>query len=146
MGNEASLEGEGAEGAADGGSRGPASIPAGVQEDLSRLSEEERKQIAAVMARAQQGPPGAEPPPMPKHALAASGEDRQFHDKLCIIFVTVADTDWVISANEAFSLPVSYALLFVVSVETIQVRGPCEGGCNICEGGCNICPSKAQSY
>ncbi|XP_077193961.1 protein piccolo isoform X2 [Paroedura picta] len=75
MGNEASLEGEGAEGAADGGARGPASVAAGgVQEDLSRLSEEERKQIAAVMARTQQGPPGAEPPPMARHPPVDSSQ------------------------------------------------------------------------
>lgn len=79
MGNEASLEGaEGLEGAAaagDGG--GPAApsqplVPAGVEADLSQLSEEERRQIAAVMSRAQGLPrgnlAGAEPPPMQRHA------------------------------------------------------------------------------
>ncbi|XP_040513325.1 protein piccolo isoform X2 [Gallus gallus] len=78
MGNEASLEGgEGLEGAAaagDGG--GPAApsqplVPAGVEADLSQLSEEERRQIAAVMSRAQGLPrgnlAGAEPPPMQRH-------------------------------------------------------------------------------
>lgn len=84
MGNEASLEGgeglgafpEGAAAAAgDGG--GPAAplqrlVPAGVEADLSQLSEEERRQIAAVMSRAQGLPrgnlAGAEPPPMQRHA------------------------------------------------------------------------------
>uniref|UniRef100_A0A8B9QLB0 Zinc finger piccolo-type domain-containing protein n=1 Tax=Apteryx owenii TaxID=8824 RepID=A0A8B9QLB0_APTOW len=82
MGNEASLEGgeglgafpEGAAGAGDGG--GPAAplqrlVPAGVEADLSQLSEEERRQIAAVMSRAQGLPrgnlAGAEPPPMQRH-------------------------------------------------------------------------------
>uniref|UniRef100_A0A8D2L2R1 Zinc finger piccolo-type domain-containing protein n=1 Tax=Varanus komodoensis TaxID=61221 RepID=A0A8D2L2R1_VARKO len=73
MGNEASLEGgeglaglpEGVAGAAvgagsadDGVQQGPpvqGAIPAGVETDLSQLSEEERRQIAAVMSRAQQG-------------------------------------------------------------------------------------------
>lgn len=73
MGNEASLEGEGAEGATDGGARRPASLPASVPEDLSRLSDEERKQIAVVVSRTQQEPPGAEPSPMPRHAWVASG-------------------------------------------------------------------------
>lgn len=83
MGNEASLEGgeglgafpEGAAAAGDGG--GPAAplqhlVPAGVEADLSQLSEEERRQIAAVMSRAQGLPrgnlAGAEPPPMQRHA------------------------------------------------------------------------------
>lgn len=84
MGNEASLEGgeglgafpEGAAAAAgDGG--GPAAplqrlVPAGVEADLSQLSEEERRQIAAVMSRAQGLPrgnlAGAEPPSMQRHA------------------------------------------------------------------------------
>uniref|UniRef100_A0A8C9FQU8 Zinc finger piccolo-type domain-containing protein n=1 Tax=Pavo cristatus TaxID=9049 RepID=A0A8C9FQU8_PAVCR len=79
MGNEASLEGgEGLEGAAaagDGG--GPAApsqrlVPAGVEADLSQLSEEERRQIVAVMSRAQGLPrgnlAGAEPPPMQRHS------------------------------------------------------------------------------
>ncbi|KAM6306850.1 protein piccolo-like [Podargus strigoides] len=82
MGNEASLEGgegldafpEGAAAAGDGG--GPAAtlqrlVPAGVQAELSQLSEEERRQIAAVMSRAQGLPrgnfAGAEPPPMQRH-------------------------------------------------------------------------------
>ncbi|XP_072003381.1 protein piccolo isoform X3 [Engystomops pustulosus] len=45
MGNEGSIEG------GEGGG-----IPAGMEADLSRLSEEERKQIAAVMSRAQELP------------------------------------------------------------------------------------------
>uniref|UniRef100_A0A7M4F994 Uncharacterized protein n=1 Tax=Crocodylus porosus TaxID=8502 RepID=A0A7M4F994_CROPO len=39
---------------------------ASVQADLSQLSEAERRQIAAVLSRAQ-GLPGAEPPPLPRH-------------------------------------------------------------------------------
>lgn len=87
MGNEASLEGgeglgafpEGAAAAGDGG--GPAAplqslVPAGVEADLSQLSEEERRQIAAVMSRAQGLPrgnlAGAEPPPMQRHARKIS--------------------------------------------------------------------------
>lgn len=87
MGNEASLEGEGlpeglaaaAAAAAGGGAGGTgsplrAAIPAGMEADLSRLSEEERRQIAAVMSRAQGLPKGsvpaaaAEPPSMHRHA------------------------------------------------------------------------------
>ncbi|XP_032545393.1 protein piccolo isoform X2 [Chiroxiphia lanceolata] len=82
MGNEASLEGgegmgafpEGAAAAGDGGgSAAPLQrlVPAGVEADLSQLSEEERRQIAAVMSRAQGLPrgnlAGAEPPPMQRH-------------------------------------------------------------------------------
>uniref|UniRef100_A0A8B9RTU4 Zinc finger piccolo-type domain-containing protein n=1 Tax=Accipiter nisus TaxID=211598 RepID=A0A8B9RTU4_9AVES len=84
MGNEASLEGgeglgafpEGAAAAAGGDGGGPAAplerlVPAGVEADLSQLSEEERRQIAAVMSRAQGLPrgnlAGAEPPPMQRH-------------------------------------------------------------------------------
>lgn len=87
MGNEASLEGgeglgafpEGAAAAGDGS--GPAAplqhlVPAGVEADLSQLSEEERRQIAAVMSRAQGLPrgnlAGAEPPPMQRHARKIS--------------------------------------------------------------------------
>ncbi|XP_007943092.1 protein piccolo [Orycteropus afer afer] len=72
MGNEASLEGEGlpeglaaaaAAAAAGGGAGGAGSplhtvIPAGMEADLSQLSEEERRQIAAVMSRAQGLPKG----------------------------------------------------------------------------------------
>ncbi|XP_069048688.1 protein piccolo isoform X4 [Lepisosteus oculatus] len=64
MGNEASLEGgEGGlsglqEGVAGDGKGGFIQIPAGMEADLSQLSEEERKQIAAVMSRAQGLPPG----------------------------------------------------------------------------------------
>lgn len=88
MGNEASLEGgeglgafpEGAA-AAGGDGGGPAAplerlVPAGVEADLSQLSEEERRQIAAVMSRAQGLPrgnlAGAEPPPMQRHARKIS--------------------------------------------------------------------------
>uniref|UniRef100_A0A8D0GHG3 Zinc finger piccolo-type domain-containing protein n=1 Tax=Sphenodon punctatus TaxID=8508 RepID=A0A8D0GHG3_SPHPU len=91
MGNEASLEGgeglaglpeEGAGAAAaaaagDGGGQGPPLHPlisAGMEADLSQLSSEERRQIAAVMSRAQGLPKGnlpgttsAEPPPMQRH-------------------------------------------------------------------------------
>ncbi|MBZ3881770.1 Protein piccolo [Sciurus carolinensis] len=72
MGNEASLEGEGlpeglAAAAAGGGVGGAGSplhtvIPAGMEADLSQLSEEERRQIAAVMSRAQGLPKGSVPP------------------------------------------------------------------------------------
>ncbi|ELW56307.1 Protein piccolo [Tupaia chinensis] len=78
MGNEASLEGEGlpeglagaaaAAAAAAGGEAGGAGsplhtvIPAGMEADLSQLSEEERRQIAAVMSRAQGLPKGSVPP------------------------------------------------------------------------------------
>ncbi|XP_065699628.1 protein piccolo isoform X5 [Patagioenas fasciata] len=93
MGNEASLEGgeglgafpEGAAAAGDGS--GPAAplqhlVPAGVEADLSQLSEEERRQIAAVMSRAQGLPrgnlAGAEPPPMQRHPeLDTSHHPRQ---------------------------------------------------------------------
>lgn len=87
MGNEASLEGgegmgafpEGAAAAGDGGgSAAPLQslVPGGVEADLSQLSEEERRQIAAVMSRAQGLPrgnlAGAEPPPMQRHARKIS--------------------------------------------------------------------------
>ncbi|XP_014643707.1 PREDICTED: protein piccolo [Ceratotherium simum simum] len=75
MGNEASLEGEGlpeglaaaAAAAAGGGAGGAGSplhtvIPAGMEADLSQLSEEERRQIAAVMSRAQGLPKESVPP------------------------------------------------------------------------------------
>lgn len=86
MGNEASLEGEGlpeglaaavaaaGEGAGGAGSPLHTVTPAGMEADLSRLSEEERRQIAAVMSRAQGLPKGsippasAEPPSMHRHA------------------------------------------------------------------------------
>nr|DBA31358.1 TPA: hypothetical protein GDO54_007219 [Pyxicephalus adspersus] len=61
MGNEGSIEGgEGGypEGMAGDGTGGFSRIPAGMEADLSRLSEEERKQIAAVMSRAQEMPRG----------------------------------------------------------------------------------------
>ncbi|XP_062991092.1 protein piccolo-like [Elgaria multicarinata webbii] len=100
MGNEASLEGgeglaelpEGvaAAGAPEGGlppgAPSQGAIPAGVEADLSQLSEEERRQIAAVMSRAQRGLPkgnlagagSAEPPPSPRHAqLDSSPHPRQ---------------------------------------------------------------------
>lgn len=59
MGNEASLEGgEGAlaglpAGLAPDGKGGFIQMPAGVEADLSNLSEEERKQLVAAMAKAQ---------------------------------------------------------------------------------------------
>lgn len=74
MGNEASLEGEGlpeglvaaaaAAGAGAGGAGSPlhTGIPAGMEADLSQLSEEERRQIAAVMSRAHGLPKGSVPP------------------------------------------------------------------------------------
>ncbi|XP_063304257.1 protein piccolo isoform X3 [Pelobates fuscus] len=63
MGNEGSMEGgEGMGGYPDGmvgdGKGGFTKIPAGMEADLSQLSEEERKQIAAVMSRAQELPRG----------------------------------------------------------------------------------------
>ncbi|KAG6929380.1 piccolo (presynaptic cytomatrix protein), partial [Chelydra serpentina] len=81
MGNEASLEGgealaglPGAGAAAAAGDGGGQGLAAGVEADLSQLSEEERRQIAAVMSRAQglptgnlPGAAGAEPPPMQRH-------------------------------------------------------------------------------
>uniref|UniRef100_A0A8C8SJI9 Zinc finger piccolo-type domain-containing protein n=1 Tax=Pelusios castaneus TaxID=367368 RepID=A0A8C8SJI9_9SAUR len=57
MGNEASLEG----GEALAGAGGGQEIAAGVEADLSQLSEEERRQIAAVMSRAQGLPGGSLP-------------------------------------------------------------------------------------
>ncbi|XP_050963156.1 protein piccolo isoform X8 [Labeo rohita] len=63
MGNEASLEGgEGAlaglpAGLAPDGKGGFIQMPAGVEADLSNLSEEERKQLVAAMAKAQSRPP-----------------------------------------------------------------------------------------
>ncbi|XP_067284156.1 protein piccolo isoform X4 [Pseudorasbora parva] len=62
MGNEASLEGgEGAlaglpAGLAPDGKGGFIQMPAGVEADLSNLSEEERKQLVAAMAKAQSRP------------------------------------------------------------------------------------------
>lgn len=67
MGNEASLEGgEGAlaglpEGLAPDGKGGFIRIPAGVEADLSQLSEDDRKQLAAAMSRAQARQPGGAP-------------------------------------------------------------------------------------
>ncbi|XP_077329505.1 protein piccolo isoform X1 [Lithobates pipiens] len=65
MGNEGSIEGgEGMGGYPEGmvgdGKGGFSRIPSGMEADLSRLSEEERKQIAAVMSRAQDMPRGSE--------------------------------------------------------------------------------------
>ncbi|CAM4564294.1 unnamed protein product [Leuciscus chuanchicus] len=63
MGNEASLEGgEGAltglpAGLAPDGKGGFIQMPAGVEADLSNLSEEERKQLVAAMAKSQSRPP-----------------------------------------------------------------------------------------
>ncbi|XP_077120776.1 protein piccolo isoform X2 [Ranitomeya variabilis] len=77
MGNEGSIEGgEGLGGYTEGDGRGGfAQIPAGMEADLSRLSEEERKQIAAVMSRAQEQPadrsairnPTNDPSQSPRH-------------------------------------------------------------------------------
>lgn len=56
MGNEASLEGGDAglpAGLAPDGKGGFIQMPAGVEADLSNLSEEERKQLVAAMAKAQ---------------------------------------------------------------------------------------------
>uniref|UniRef100_A0A6I8PQS0 Protein piccolo n=1 Tax=Ornithorhynchus anatinus TaxID=9258 RepID=A0A6I8PQS0_ORNAN len=68
MGNEASLEGEGPAEGEDGQGEPPA-IPAGLEADLGRLSEDERRQIAAVMSRAKGLPKGslpvATPPELP---------------------------------------------------------------------------------
>lgn len=64
MGNEASLEGgEGAlsglpEGLAPDGKGGFVQVPGGMEADLSQLSEEDRKQLAAAMSRAQARHPG----------------------------------------------------------------------------------------
>lgn len=74
MGNEASLEGgEGGisglpEGIAPDGKGGYIQVPAGMEADLSKLSEEERKQIAAVMSRAQSKPlANPKDAPSPRH-------------------------------------------------------------------------------
>ncbi|KAM4748912.1 protein piccolo [Rhinophrynus dorsalis] len=66
MGNEGSIEGgEGMGGFPEGmvgdGKGGFTQIPAGMEADLSQLSEEERKQIAAVMSRAQELRKGSQP-------------------------------------------------------------------------------------
>lgn len=64
MGNEASLEGgEGVlsglpEGLAPDGKGGFVRVPGGTPVDLSELSEEQRKQLEAAMARAQGRQPG----------------------------------------------------------------------------------------
>ncbi|XP_066489524.1 protein piccolo [Tiliqua scincoides] len=85
MGNEASLEGgEGLAGLPPGGADGAPPQQPGLEADLSRLSAEERRQIAAVLSRAQQGLPegssssSAEPPPLPRHhQLESSHHPRQ---------------------------------------------------------------------
>lgn len=76
MGNEASAEGgEGGlaglpGGDASDGKGGSIQIPAGMEADLSQLSEEERKQIAAVMSRAQAKSPGnAKAAPSQRHGV-----------------------------------------------------------------------------
>ncbi|KAK1169100.1 protein piccolo [Acipenser oxyrinchus oxyrinchus] len=76
MGNEASMEGvEGGlaglpEGVVGDGKGGLVQIPAGMEADLSQLSEEEKKQIAAVMSRAQGLQPGnAKDPPIQRHDI-----------------------------------------------------------------------------
>ncbi|XP_075455680.1 protein piccolo isoform X6 [Ascaphus truei] len=60
MGNEGSMEegGEGLGASPGAGGGGSARAPAGVEANLSRLSEEERRQISAVMSRAQELPGG----------------------------------------------------------------------------------------
>ncbi|KAM6435788.1 protein piccolo-like isoform 2-T2 [Liasis olivaceus] len=74
MGNETSLEGgESLAGLPEGVAGADAGDPAGVEEDLSRLSPEERRQITAVKSRAQQGLPkgktaGPEAPPSTRYA------------------------------------------------------------------------------
>lgn len=74
MGNETSLEGgESLAGLPEGVAGADAGDPAGMEEDLSRLSPEERRQIAAVMSRAQQGLPkgktaGPEATPLIRYA------------------------------------------------------------------------------
>ncbi|XP_028933106.1 protein piccolo [Ornithorhynchus anatinus] len=65
MGNEASLEGEGPAEGEDGQGEPPA-IPAGLEADLGRLSEDERRQIAAVMSRAKGLPKGSLPVATPQ--------------------------------------------------------------------------------
>ncbi|XP_053575139.1 protein piccolo [Bombina bombina] len=75
MGNEGSMEGgEGIAGYPGGvvsdGKGGFVKIPSGMEADLSQLSEEERKQIAAVMSRAQELPRGSQPDrPMQRHGI-----------------------------------------------------------------------------
>ncbi|KAL0963012.1 hypothetical protein UPYG_G00348370 [Umbra pygmaea] len=76
MGNEASLEGgEGAlvglpEGIAPDGKGGFIRISTGVQVDLSQLSEDDRKQLAAAMSRAQTNKPGSASARRPSEADA----------------------------------------------------------------------------
>ncbi|KAG7454315.1 hypothetical protein MATL_G00258370 [Megalops atlanticus] len=85
MGNEASLEGgEGGlaglpEGVASDGKGGFIQVPAGMEANLSQLSEEERKQIAAVMSRAQAKPPGtaSNAPSQRKPEVDANHQPRQ---------------------------------------------------------------------
>ncbi|XP_068132276.1 protein piccolo isoform X2 [Hyperolius riggenbachi] len=61
MGNEGSIEGgEGMGGYPGDGRGGFSQIPPGMEADFSQLSEEEKKQIAAVMSRAQELPRGSE--------------------------------------------------------------------------------------
>ncbi|XP_059361033.1 protein piccolo [Carassius carassius] len=66
MGNESSLEGAEAElaglpaGLAPDGKGGFIQMPAGVEADLSNLSEEERKELVASMVKAQSRPPEAQ--------------------------------------------------------------------------------------
>ncbi|XP_019898299.3 protein piccolo isoform X4 [Esox lucius] len=74
MGNEASLEGgEGSlvglpEGLAPDGNGGFIWISTGAQVDLSQLSEDDRKQVAAAMSRAQTNKPGGVPARRPSEA------------------------------------------------------------------------------
>ncbi|KAM5172028.1 protein piccolo [Mantella aurantiaca] len=61
MGNEGSIEGgEGMGGYPEGMVGDGKGVPPGMEADLSQLSEEERKQIAAVMSRAQEMPRGGQ--------------------------------------------------------------------------------------
>ncbi|XP_039210547.1 protein piccolo isoform X4 [Crotalus tigris] len=80
MGNEASLEGgESLAGLPEGVAGAAAGDPVGLAEDLSRLSPEERRQIAAVMSRAQRGLPagktaGPEAPPLTRSVPPDDGD------------------------------------------------------------------------
>lgn len=125
MGNEASLEGEGlpeglaaAAAAAGGGAGGagsplPTAIPAGMEADLSQLSEEERRQIAAVMSRAQGLPKGsvpaaaAEPPPMHRHAQHAVDVRAYMYGFPCTY---VSARQYIYVAPVGFALPKGVAL------------------------------------
>lgn len=123
MGNEASLEGEGLpEGlaAAAGGAGGSGSalhpgIPAGMEADLSQLSEEERRQIAAVMSRAQGLPKGsvpaaaAESPSMHRHAQH-DGEVQAYIYRFPCTYVYVPARWYIYVASLHFILPNGVAI------------------------------------